>query len=47
VNRKAIEEFIAGLPLDDRAKAVLLALEPKHYLGLASELVERYTPRGK
>jgi adenylosuccinate lyase len=47
VNRKTIEEFVATLPLDDRAKAALLALEPKHYLGLASELVERFTPRGK
>jgi len=47
VNRETIEEFVAGLPLDDRAKAALLALEPKHYLGLASELVERFTPRGK
>ena len=47
VNRETIEEFVAGLPLDDRAKAALLALEPKDYLGLASELVERYTPRGK
>ncbi len=33
------------LPLDDEAKAALLELEPKHYLGLASELVERFTPR--
>jgi adenylosuccinate lyase len=47
VDRKTIEEFVATLPLDDRAKAALLALEPKQYLGLASELVERYTPRGK
>ena len=47
VNRETIEEFVAGLPLDDRAKAALLALEPKHYVGLASELVERFTPRRK
>lgn len=47
VNRQTIDEFVAGLQLDDRAKAALLALEPKHYLGLASELVERFTPRGK
>jgi adenylosuccinate lyase len=47
VNRETIEEFVAGLPLDDRAKAALLVLEPKHYLGLASELVERFTPRRK
>lgn len=46
VNRKTIEEFVAGLPLDVEAKAALLRLEPKRYLGLASELVERFTPRG-
>jgi hypothetical protein len=34
------------VPLDDGAKAALLALEPKTYVGLASELVERFTPRG-
>lgn len=45
VNRTTIEEFVIGLPLDDEAKAALLKLEPKHYLGLASELVERFTPR--
>src|SRR5580698_9937057 len=41
VNRTTIEEFVIGLPLDDEAKAALLKLEPKRYLGLASELVER------
>ncbi|MEA2679406.1 MAG: adenylosuccinate lyase [Candidatus Binataceae bacterium] len=46
VDRKTIEEFVARLPLDDGAKAALLALEPKTYVGLASELVERFTPRG-
>jgi adenylosuccinate lyase len=46
VNRQTIEEFVAGLPLDNEAKAALLKLEPKSYLGLASELVERFTPRG-
>ena len=44
VNRKTIEEFVAGLPLDAEAKAALLRLEPKRYLGLAVELVERFTP---
>src|SRR3984957_7246229 len=46
VNRKTIEEFVAGLPLDDEAKEALIKLEPKRYLGLASELVERFSPRG-
>ncbi len=46
VNRKTIGEFVAGLPLDAEAKAALLRLEPRGYLGLAAELVERFTPRG-
>jgi adenylosuccinate lyase len=46
VNRTTIEEFVIGLPLDDEAKAALLELEPRRYLGLASELVERFTPCG-
>ncbi len=46
MRRHALEEFVARLPLDDGAKAALLALEPKTYVGLASELVERFTPRG-
>jgi adenylosuccinate lyase len=45
VNRKTIEEFVAELPLDPEAKAALLRLEPRTYLGLASELVERFIPR--
>jgi adenylosuccinate lyase len=45
VNRKTIEEFVAGLPLDAVAKAALLRLEPRGYLGFAAELVERFTPR--
>jgi adenylosuccinate lyase len=45
VNRTTIEEFVIGLPLDDEAKAALLSLEPRRYVGLASELVERFTPR--
>jgi len=44
VSRKTIEEFVADLPLDAEAKASLLKLEPRSYLGLASELVERFTP---
>jgi adenylosuccinate lyase len=45
VNRKTIEEFVAGLPLDAAAKAALLRLEPRGYLGFSAELVERFTPR--
>jgi adenylosuccinate lyase len=45
VNRKTIEEFVAELPLDAEAKAALLSLEPRNYLGLALELVERFAPR--
>ena len=45
VNRTTIEDFVIGLPLDDEAKAALLSLEPRRYVGLASELVERFTPR--
>jgi adenylosuccinate lyase len=45
VNRKTIEEFVAGLPLDAAAKSALLALEPRSYLGFAAELVERFAPR--
>jgi adenylosuccinate lyase len=44
VCREAIEEFIAGLPLDDAARAVLRSLEPRSYVGYAAELVERFTP---
>jgi adenylosuccinate lyase len=45
VNRKTIEQFVAELPLNDDAKAALLRLEPRTYLGFAAELVERFTPR--
>jgi adenylosuccinate lyase len=45
VNRKTIEEFVAELPLGAEAKAALLRLEPRGYLGFAAELVERFTPR--
>jgi adenylosuccinate lyase len=44
VNRATIEEFIATLALDESARAALRRLEPKTYLGLAAELVDRFTP---
>ena len=47
VSRQVIEEFVAGLPLDEKARASLLRLEPRGYLGLAVELVEHFTPRAR
>jgi adenylosuccinate lyase len=44
VNRKTIKEFVNNLPLGAEAKAALLQLEPRSYLGLAAELVDRFTP---
>jgi adenylosuccinate lyase len=46
VSREAIEKFIAELPLDDAARAVLRSLEPRSYVGYAAELVDRFTPTG-
>jgi adenylosuccinate lyase len=43
--RRAIEQFVATLPLDDAARATLTSLEPRNYLGFAVELVERFTPK--
>jgi len=45
VNRETIARFVAELPIDDAARAALLKLEPRNYVGLASELVARYAPR--
>ncbi|HZP46749.1 MAG TPA: adenylosuccinate lyase [Candidatus Binataceae bacterium] len=44
VTRQLIQEFIARLPLDDAAREAFARLEPRNYLGYASELVERFTP---
>jgi adenylosuccinate lyase len=46
VDRRLIEEFIAELPIDSKAKATLARLEPQNYLGYAAELVERFAPPG-
>jgi len=43
-DRKMIEEFVAKLPFDDRAREALRRLTPRNYVGLAAELVERFTP---
>jgi len=45
VNRKLIADFIATLPLNDEARAAFARLEPKNYIGLAAELVERFAPK--
>ncbi len=48
VDRRMIEEFIEGLPLDEKACAAFKQLEPRQYLGYAAELVERFTlPRSR
>ncbi|MGA2409337.1 MAG: adenylosuccinate lyase [Candidatus Binataceae bacterium] len=47
VNRRAIAEFVATLPLDEAAREDLLQLEPRTYLGLAAELAERFVAPGK
>jgi adenylosuccinate lyase len=44
VDRKAIEEFVSSLPIGERERKALLELTPGSYLGLAQELVERFTP---
>ncbi len=47
VDRKTIERFVESLPLKDGAKAALKRLSPQTYVGLASELVERFAPAPK
>jgi adenylosuccinate lyase len=44
INRTVVQEFIASLPLDETAKAALRNLNPRNYVGLAAELVERFAP---
>jgi adenylosuccinate lyase len=45
INRETLARFLADLPIDESARTALLELEPRNYVGLAAELVERYTPR--
>jgi adenylosuccinate lyase len=51
--RKTIEQFVESLPLSGEARAALRRLSPRTYVGLASELVERFVaapkaaPRGR
>jgi adenylosuccinate lyase len=47
VNRRTIAEFVVTLQLDEAARTALTRLEPRTYLGLAAELVERFVPKPK
>ena len=47
MTREVIAEFINSLPLDEAAKGALRGLTPRNYVGLAAELVERFTPLGR
>ena len=44
IDRQAMRGFIAGLKLPAEVKARLEKLEPRGYVGLAAELVERFAP---
>jgi adenylosuccinate lyase len=45
INRETMARFVADLPIEETARAALMRLEPRNYVGLAAELVERYAPR--
>lgn len=45
VTRQMIKEFVHSLPLDAAARGAFARLEPRTYLGYASELVERFTSK--
>jgi adenylosuccinate lyase len=47
IDREAMHTFIASLDLPPEVKARLEKLEPRGYVGLAAELVERFAPGGK
>ncbi len=47
ISRQTIEEFVAQLPLNEEAKDRLRSLTPENYVGLAAELVDRFTPARK
>lgn len=44
ISPQVIEEFVAQLPLNDKVKERLRRLTPQDYVGLAAELVDRFTP---
>jgi adenylosuccinate lyase len=45
INRDTMARFVADLPIKESARDALMRLEPRNYVGLAAELVERYAPR--
>ena len=47
MSRQVIDEFVAQLPLNPEAKERLRRLTPDNYVGLAPELVKRFTPTRK
>jgi adenylosuccinate lyase len=47
IDRQTMRDFIAALELPAEVKARLEKLEPRGYVGLAAELVERFAPGGK
>jgi adenylosuccinate lyase len=47
IDREAMRSFIATLELPHEVKARLEKLEPRGYVGLAAELVERFAPGDK
>ncbi len=47
IDRQTMRGFIAALELPAEVKARLEKLEPRGYVGLAAELVERFAPGGK
>ena len=47
MSRQVIDEFVAQLPLNPEAKERLRRLTPDNYVGLAPELVRRFTPTRK
>jgi len=47
ISRQLIDEFVAQLPVSDAVKERLRRLTPANYMGLAAELVDRFTPQPK
>jgi adenylosuccinate lyase len=47
IDRRAMREFIHSLALPADVRARLERLEPRGYVGLAAELVDRFAPGGK
>jgi adenylosuccinate lyase len=44
VTRETIAQLVADLPISEAARAALLKLRPAAYVGLAAQLVDRFTP---